>query len=228
MGETSETTQTLPHTLQNTMHTCEGCNRTFEKLDSFSRHQRRCASLKLKQALALETFQAELLNRENLPATLGTSSAEQAQHTTPTDLGINQHAGATPSEDRLEDTSFSGGEPMVTRRRDQASEVRLHQDCLSQVRKGNVHSLNLLARSNSNPQDRNILRPGSYQDEVPSMASVMGDNPAGQGEPHGARVPFRTKTNHFGIYRIFPSGKPSDNPDILYGDDHLSDSPGFQ
>ncbi|TEB37734.1 hypothetical protein FA13DRAFT_1704897 [Coprinellus micaceus] len=162
------------------MHTCEGCNRTFEKLDSFSRHQRRCASLKLKQALALETFQAELLNRDNLPATPGTSSAEQAQHPTPTYLGINQHAGVTPSKDRLEDTSFSGGEPMVT-----------IDEGIKLPRSDSTRTA--LVKSG---KDRNILWPGLYQDEVPSMASVMGDNPAGQ--------------------------------DILYGDDHLSDSPGFQ
>lgn len=72
-------------------------------------------------------------------------------------------------------------------------------------------------------EQRNIPK-ALYQDNTAPLPSASPDDESVGDNNSNAYV---TKPNHFGLYRRYPSGKPTYTLDILFGNDHLSDNPGF-
>ncbi|RXW13303.1 hypothetical protein EST38_g12551 [Candolleomyces aberdarensis] len=182
------------------MPVCPGCKADFSVLKAYNNHVRQCPAYKLKKAHALQEHREALLQRS------------LSQDSTASNPDRHNEAGHTS------DIEMAPGPLMAN---SDCGEISHDED----IHIPNLHFCNTVTTVFSDELPVPALMVA--EENGPELVEDGTDND----EDNRQQLPltsFQTKPNHFGIFRVYPYGKPSYTPDLYYTNEDLSDVPTFQ
>ncbi|PPR06562.1 hypothetical protein CVT24_001550 [Panaeolus cyanescens] len=198
------------------LYSCSHCKTGFNTIQARNGHKAHCKERKKRQKGFLKS---------NFKTSAGATPAKRSQRKVTFSLeesssiqdfetpGVSRMAVEEQTEVDAQEDAGNSDDSMYTSDNDNNNYMSFSQSVAS----AHANSGTVNQATSAIPQS---TRPKQYFDILPSNHNLI---PAEGFDDNS--VPFQTKPDAFGMYRVYPLGKPSYSPDSLFTLSHLTDSP---